>query len=147
MCVFIFVVHFLNNILPTTIHLHLDDTHLVPSKVGAYLTDSGSVRVWSSCYLTHVHAADGRRSGYRNWNKLHYTTRRVCAAQAMPLLWRRALRDLHLQLVALLLPCWWVGSHTWPIRLHFIVAILCRYIHSSLPGSGKNTERVIEPYK
>lgn len=49
------------------------------------------------------------------------------------LLWWCTLRNLHLQFMAPLLPCWWVGGNAWPICLHVFLTILCSYIYSSLP--------------
>lgn len=59
------------------------------------------------------------------------------------LLWWCTLCNLHLQFMALLLPCWWVGGHTWPVCLHFFMAILGRDIHSSLPERYEINQSVI----
>lgn len=46
--------------------------------------------------------------------------------------WGCALSNLHLQVLTLVLPCWWVGGHTWPILFHLFLAEPGRDFHSCL---------------
>lgn len=63
------------------------------------------------------------------------------------LLWWCALCNLYLHFMARLLPCWGVGGHTWPICLHFFMAVLCSDIHSSLPGKVTDVWKSVSNYR